>query len=207
MFVSVVFNKMSVLSDLPVTRAARRKQQTRHEIIAATMVLLREIGYTDLTIRAITERADIGYGTFYLHFADKDEAVWAAVETWAEQYADQVNAQLADLPHPRKEFESWVMLFEYVWENRQGMAALFGTHGSATLIRRYSDWLVRLHIRNMEARRYVTDVDLPLDYLAQFIVGALLRLMIWWIETPNSYTPRQMAEMLFITAYRQAPPE
>ncbi len=38
------------------------------------------------------------------------------------------------------------------------------------------------------------------------MTGALMRLLVWWVETPNDYTPQDMASMLFQAVYREAPP-
>ena len=39
-----------------------------------------EKGYEAVTIQDITDRADLGRGTFYIHFKDKEEAIWSAIE-------------------------------------------------------------------------------------------------------------------------------
>lgn len=58
-------------------RFQRRKQRTRNALKQAAMDLLLAYGYDNLTVQAITDRADFARGTFYVHFADKDDIVWA----------------------------------------------------------------------------------------------------------------------------------
>ena len=67
---------MSALDSVSMNRAERRREQTLMQLRQAAMELIFEDGYANLTIRAITERADLGYGTFYLYFAEKDDIVW-----------------------------------------------------------------------------------------------------------------------------------
>ena len=60
------------------TRARRRKAATRARLLRAAAELYAEVGVEAVTVAAITERADAGAGTFYLHFRDK-EAIAEAV--------------------------------------------------------------------------------------------------------------------------------
>src|SRR5438876_11570414 len=51
----------------------RRVKRTQHLLARALIVLTLEKGYEAVTIRDITERADVGYATFFRHYHDKDE--------------------------------------------------------------------------------------------------------------------------------------
>ncbi len=59
---------MSSLDTSPINRMERRRLQTREHLKQAAYELLMEMGYARFTIKAVTERADVGYGTFLLHF-------------------------------------------------------------------------------------------------------------------------------------------
>jgi AcrR family transcriptional regulator len=62
----------------PLRRGERRKQHTRRRLLDAAAETYAVQGVEGATISAITERADVGLGTFYLHFEDK-EAIAVAV--------------------------------------------------------------------------------------------------------------------------------
>src|SRR5881398_2626795 len=51
----------------------RRVRRTQHLLARALIALTLEKGYEAVTIRDITERADVGYATFFRHYHDKDE--------------------------------------------------------------------------------------------------------------------------------------
>ena len=70
-------------------RRSRRKARTRAALLEAGRRLLAERGPAETTIAEITARADLGFGTFYLHFGSKDELVEAVV---AEGVAELVAA-------------------------------------------------------------------------------------------------------------------
>ncbi len=130
---------MSVSKPQSISRSERRKQQTREQLVQACRELLIERHYDGLTVQAITDRADLGYGTFYLHFKDKDEIVWAVMQEYSDAFNQAVDARLADIASPRRELLAWQAIFEYVGEVREGFAALFGTRGSAVLTQYYRD--------------------------------------------------------------------
>lgn len=198
---------MSVPDKMSTNRAERRREHTLMQLRQAAMELIFEDGYENLTIRAITERADLGYGTFYLYFSEKDDIVWDLMLHLAEAEARRINELVADVPFPRREYLSWVELFRFADANRATFIAMLGTNGSITLIHRYQDWLAQLHETNMRAGMYSAALDVPLDFLSQFSSGALVRLMVWWLETPNTYTAEAMADMTYQTVYRQPPPK
>ncbi len=198
---------MSSLNTQPIPRNERRRLNTHEQLKTACTELLNEIGYHDLTIRAITERADLGYGTFYLHFADKDDIVWAVIYDTAETWRVEVEAEIGHLPFPYREYESWIHMFRYVALVREEFATMFGSKGSAKLLQRYQNYLAKLHEDNLREGVYQSGLDLPPVFMGQFIAGAILRLMVWWAETPNDYTPEQIASMVYQMAYCQPPPE
>jgi AcrR family transcriptional regulator len=67
-------------AETPMRRGERRKQMTRRRLLDAASETYAALGVEGATISAITERADVGLGTFYLHFEDKD-AIAVAVCT------------------------------------------------------------------------------------------------------------------------------
>jgi AcrR family transcriptional regulator len=195
---------MSVIDTRPINRAERRKQHTRAILIQAATELLFERGYLSLTLQAITDRADVGYGTFYLHFQDKDDIVWAVLRYAFDIREKEIEATLADVPHPRREYLSWVIIFRYTAQQHREFLDIFGN--SAVLAQRYQKLLAEVHRQNLEAGTYRSPISLPVDYLVQFITGALWNLLFWYAENPSRYTPEQMADMLFETLFRQPPP-
>ena len=81
------------------TRLDRRKARTRRALLDAARELLVERGTGDVSIQEITERADVGFGSFYNHFPTKTELFEAAAtEALAEHgaYLDEVTAGIQD---------------------------------------------------------------------------------------------------------------
>ena len=64
----------------PVSRRERRKAETRRRLIDAAAEVIAAVGVDAATISAITEAADVGLGTFYLYFPDRDSLAAAVGE-------------------------------------------------------------------------------------------------------------------------------
>lgn len=84
-------------------RGERRKAQTRAALIHAAQQLLAE-DRTSVPILEITELADVGMGSFYNHFATKDELFHAAVESALELQGAVLDAWAEDLEDPAEIF-------------------------------------------------------------------------------------------------------
>ena len=55
-----------------LTRTERRQLRTRERLLTAGYAVMREVGIDDATIADITNRADVGFGTFYNYFPSKE---------------------------------------------------------------------------------------------------------------------------------------
>lgn len=76
--------------DRPVSRQEERRAQTRGRLLGAARSLFAEQGVEPTRINQITERAGVGFGSFYNHFADKD----AIVETVLHENSSAYGAAL-----------------------------------------------------------------------------------------------------------------
>ncbi len=86
--------------DKPPTRQARRREQTRQRLLDAAQALFARQRVDDTTISQITEEADVGFGSFYNHFASKDEIVEAAVREYLREQVRIVMSLVEDVADP-----------------------------------------------------------------------------------------------------------
>ncbi len=82
------------------TRSDRRREQTRAQLLEAARDLFAEQGVGATRLGEITERADVAAGSFYNHFAGKDEIVDAVMTEVTEEQGKVVDEMTADLDDP-----------------------------------------------------------------------------------------------------------
>jgi len=191
----------------PPSRHERRRLQTRNLLIQTTLKLVLEKGYDTISIQEITDRADLGRGTFYIHFKDKEEVVWTAVRDLFQELEQAAHKQL-DRRMPQVEYYGLLNIFSHAEKNRDLYRVIFGGRGAATLTARVQDLMAEAFlydIRNAPARPDI-NFNLPEEIRAQLLTGAISRLLFWWLETPNNYSAEQMAAMTYKALYRKQPP-
>jgi AcrR family transcriptional regulator len=79
----------------PALRAAKRKSASRERLLAAARQLFTKRGYHATRPQDIARAADVGHGTFYLHFADKRACFLAFAEAARVEIEGFVHARLA----------------------------------------------------------------------------------------------------------------
>ncbi|HXJ36263.1 MAG TPA: TetR/AcrR family transcriptional regulator [Candidatus Eisenbacteria bacterium] len=166
-------------------RFERRKERTRQELLAAAVGVLAKKGFHDTKIADIASAADVGVGTFYLHFETKDALFDALVE-------DTVGRLKAAIDHARlKETEPVARLrsantafCRFAQQNREVFRIVFG-HAAAyhDVIRRAQDLFaadIEENIREGMATGAFTRV--PAAVAAQAMVGMATQILSWWTE-------------------------
>jgi AcrR family transcriptional regulator len=189
------------------TRHERRRLHTRKLLIQATLQLILEKGYNAISIQDITERADLGRGTFYLHFKDKDEIIWTMFQDLLRELEQEAHKQI-NRRTPQAEFYGLLNIFHHAEKNNDFYRVMLGSRGSALLTARVQDLLVKMILYDIRNAPESPDINfnLPEEFEAQMLTGIISRLLYWWLETPNEYSAEQMAAMTYKALYRKQPP-
>ena len=189
------------------SRHERRRLRTRQLLIQSTLQLVLEEGYEAISIQDITDRADLGRGTFYIHFKDKEEVVWDAFQDIFQDLEREAHRQL-DRRMPQVEFYGLLNIYHHAEANRDLYRLMFGGKGSARLTIRAQDFLAKVFLYDILNAPKSAEVDfkLPEEVEAQMLAGMISRLLYWWLETQNEYSAEQMAAITYMALYRKAPP-
>jgi AcrR family transcriptional regulator len=117
-----------------VSRVDRRKARTRAALVDAAKRLFAEQGATDMSIQEITEAADVGFGTFYNHFASKAELFDAAIAETFEEHGAWLDELLADEDDPAVIFATSMRLTGRLLKTHPDMAQVM-MHATGQLLR------------------------------------------------------------------------
>jgi AcrR family transcriptional regulator len=183
------------LDERQFTRYERRKQRTREMLKEAAAALLVEKGYEALTIADITDKVDLARATFYVHFKDKDEAIWAVLEDSFNELNRQLQEELADSPD--RHYQKLLRVFQYAHQNQALLQVMLGERGHIKLVRRMTQYLARVIERDIELGITTRYTDAPVPYTAQFMAGAMVQIIAWWLEQPDAYTSEQMTDLFY----------
>jgi AcrR family transcriptional regulator len=159
----------------------RRVKRTQQLLARALIALTLEKGYEAVTIRDITERADIGYATFFRHYHDKDELLKDVLDVVLNELIDLLGPAI-----PADPTTLGVLLFRYVQEQSEVVRVLLRSH---TLLRPIIEAATQ-NVVNMHTAR--PDSPIPLEIAAHHIVTASISLIQWWLDHQMPYPPEQM---------------
>ena len=162
----------------------RRSQRTRHLLSAAFVALMREKGYSSITISDLIERANIGRSTFYSHYRDKDDLFVHELDRVIEVLSQRLPDQ-EEMP-----FFPSLGLFRHVGEEYELYKALVWTPGIDLLIKHLQKSLSDRIEQSLQKSE--SEVNIPLPILANFIAGSFLTLLKWWLENRMIYSPEEM---------------
>jgi AcrR family transcriptional regulator len=82
------------------SRGSRRKRETRERLLDAAFRLMAERGMEAVAINEITEAADVGFGSFYNHFASKEAIYAALIDAVFETFGDALDELVRDVTDP-----------------------------------------------------------------------------------------------------------
>jgi AcrR family transcriptional regulator len=171
-------------------RFERRRERTRRELLAAATRVLAAKGFHDTKISDIAAAADVGVGTFYLHFPDKETLFDAVVDDTVVRLKATVDAARAHAADARDEMlAANAAFFRFAQENREVFKIVFG-HAAAynDLIRR-AQALFIADLENTVRAGIARGLFAPLDpaLVAQAVVGMATQMISWW--TANESVP------------------
>jgi AcrR family transcriptional regulator len=172
----------------------RRVRKTRVAIRSALKRLLQRDGLEQFTIKDIAEEADIGYTTFFRHFASKE----AALADLADSVSAELLTQTLPLLSMSDSRKSCLALCRYIQANRPVWEALL-TGGAAGFVRaslaehtfeRSQDWPA--------SRPWI-----PADKGTYLATGMIVEIITWWLTHAAALAPEAVAEIMdrtFISA-------
>ncbi len=182
----------------------RRVNRTRRLLRESLMKLVVQKGYDAVTIEDITEMAELGRTTFYLHYKDKEELLLESIDAIADDLTAHIlqevqsrNASLANNPD-LNQFRPIVFVFEHARDHRMLYQIILRGEGStvaASRIRKiiYDAAMMFFEMNLGEIRVQTIGLDL-VKLIAAYFSSALLGFLTWWLETETDISPEEMGE-------------
>jgi AcrR family transcriptional regulator len=196
------------LSDnhLPARKIDRRVIRTRRLLRDALFALVLEKGFDAVTIEEITERADLGRTTFYLHYRDKEDLLMQSISELVEDLIER----MSHLPQDEWVLEitassatpspAILLPFQHVAAHARLYRIILRGEGTYTVSRRLREIIVQASGAIVEVllgkeRIASLNPQVPLEVFLNYLAGAWIGLITWWLENEMPYSQEQMALM------------
>jgi AcrR family transcriptional regulator len=182
---------------MATTSIDRRAARTRESLERAHLALIRQQGYDALTIKDICAAANVSRSTFYAHYAGKDDlkrkslrhlrSFLAARQQETPMHGDSSERSLAfSLP-----------MFEHAREHIDLYRRLVGTHGGEVALAAIREILcgqVRACLAKSAADAKPKG-STAREITVQYVVGAYMAVLTWWLDGGAAVPPEQMDAM------------
>jgi AcrR family transcriptional regulator len=188
----------------------RRVDRTRKALREALFELIRVKSYDQITVEEITERANLGRTTFYLHYKDKedllledfidliDEMVNKVVDRPLQRLKARMAYPATDVSPPNRPnlFRPNLKIFQHAARNADLYRIVLQNGGSVKISERLREVIIRaihqLATVSQEERDLEIKFEMPVEVIANFYAGSILGLISWWLDNDMPYTPEQM---------------
>lgn len=172
----------------------RRVQRTRELLQKALVELLAKRRYEAISIGDITERANVGRTTFYLHYTSKDDLFMGCHEAIVGQFHFGPHHPLTReqllVPDPPAA-AAWA--YHHLAEVHTLVTRLFRGKESQTLLRRLRDGRAQEIADNLRVTFGAEASVVQLDLLANYLAGAQIALIHRWLEQNQHHSPETLA--------------
>ena len=176
-------------------KADRRVQRTRAVLQKALIELISERGYDAITIQDIVDRANVGRTTFYLHYSSKNELFMSCHEAIVSEF------RIGSLhPLSREELLSpeapmgMTSAYQHLEDARAPLYAIFHGKDSLLILRRIRDWGAQEIEANLYAAFAEAGSTIPFKVLANYLAGAQIALVQWWLDKRQPHTFEYLAQ-------------
>ena len=174
-------------------RVARTKDLLHH----ALMALIQTKGYEAVTVQDICNAANVGKSTFYAHYTSKDDLKRSGIEHMRMALSRELRegasaAVTAQVP--------WLRFSLPLLEHARAHVGLYQSplgkpEGSVGLavIRQVVSELVRDELV-LGPRGSATEA-LPREVVVQYVVGAYMSVLVWWLGNGAKLSPQHVDAM------------
>lgn len=159
-------------------RRSRRSQKLLKEGLLA---LMREKKFSAISVRDVTERADMNRGTFYLHYPDTTALLQSVERDMLDEAQTLIDAHVAEFQQDGSLRPVFKPILDYIVEHRPEFEALFANNSTSNFTDSLQNLIYRNGVSLIEAKFHPAS-QAQLDYLLGFIGYGLIGLIKTWFD-------------------------
>ncbi len=175
------------------TRTDPRVRRTRRVLREALVSLILEKDYASISIKEITERAEVAYITFFRHFESLDQLLMEVLDEGLAELLGHIEALAKQSETPALETEGR-LIFEYIQQKADLFRILFKSQ-SVTRVRKKVVQNIAAIFQKSCAPVARSGNQVTIAILSNHIATSLLSLIEWWLDNNMKPAPTQMGKV------------
>lgn len=163
--------------------------RTRAALCDAMIALILEQGNAHVSIRTLTNRANVSYATYFRHFKSID-----ALLVYMQQCVlEDLNEAVADIPLGEDPVGVATMIFKQAQKSPEHYTAVLRVMSHTDLRQKVLAFGKAMITKDWQAK---PNASVPVDIALFHLVLSITEMLQWWLEHQQPYTPEQMGETL-----------
>lgn len=179
----------------------RRSAKTEKLLKNALIKLMIEKGFDKISIKDLTEEADINRATFYLHYKDKYDMLEQCenkILTEINEVIDNIakkNPNNFILPSDKEKLlPVFTFVYSYIKENADFMKVILGPNGDLSFQTKLKNFIEGWLLKNISINHEIDKI--PIKYIFTFASSAQLGIIQKWLKSGMEETPQELASIV-----------
>jgi len=177
----------------PPVKVDPRVKRTRRLLRDALVSLILEKDFASISIKEITERAEVAYITFFRHFESLDQLLMEILDEGLTELLVHIETLAKQSETSALETEGR-LIFEYI-EQKADLFRILLKSQSVTRVRKKVIWNIANIFQKSCLPLARSNNPLTIAITSNHIATSLLALIEWWLENNMKPEPAQMGKV------------
>lgn len=174
----------------PAAKMDPRVRRTRRLLREAIVSLVKEKDYASITIRDVTDRAEVAYITFFRHFESLDALLMEVLEEGLTELQDHIETLAKQSETTALETEGR-LIFEYIQQKADLFRILLKSQSVTRIRKKVVQNIAFIFQKSCGALARCSN-QMTINVLSNHIATSLLALVEWWLENGMNPPPAAM---------------
>jgi AcrR family transcriptional regulator len=173
----------------------RRVRKTQKAIKEGFSVLMMKKNIKDISVRELTELADLNRATFYLHYQD----IYDLQQHVEDEIIGEIGAMLDSylpLKPGEQPYHLFVALLRYIVENENQCKMLLSTNNSSSFWDKMNRIVNEKCVQNWLQNFRVNSDRQEMEYFNAFLISGYIASIKYWLESEMKIKPEELAHIM-----------
>lgn len=172
--------------------------KTRQLLKDALLTLIKDGDFDSITVKKLTDCAQINRSTFYAHFYDKYDLLEKTIKdellSFVKEVAPKSGEELTSINIPKS---FYLRATQYIYQHTNFFKIMMLENGIPSFQQQFLQIIKKHMADHLEKFHPKPDeMGIPKEYLISYVAHAYVGVITYWLESGMQYSPQYVAEKL-----------